>query len=295
MHKRFLVDADDAGMRLDCFLAAKFPDVTRSQVKHWIDGGEVRVEGETCKAGRRLAAGETIVVEVESGPRRLASIARPLEIVYEDDWLFVVNKPSGLVVHPTPTYEGTTLVEVALDRLSAFDDTERPGVVHRLDKETSGLLILAKDPATRDFLQEALRERRIERRYLALVAGVIDHLKGEIDAPIGRHPTQRHRMAVVEGGRKALTRFRVHTRYERHTLVACSLATGRTHQIRVHFAYIGHPVIGDPLYGPKKARPIEGGQLLHAAEVAFPHPEGGSIRLSAPLPSTFRDFLEGLK
>ena len=300
-----VVGAADAGARLDRFVVAAAGGeaaVSRAQVQRWIDEGRVLVNGERPgKAGVRLRAGDRVrvepppVVEAEALPEPI-----PLDIVYEDDAIIVVNKPKGLVVHPAPGHPHGTLVNALLHHcpgLTGIGGVRRPGIVHRLDKETSGLLVAAKTEAAHRALVQALKNRRVRRTYLAIVHGSPPTETGTIDAPIGRDPANRQRMAVVErGGREAVTHFRVLERFDGFSFVELALETGRTHQIRVHLAYIGHPVAGDTRYGPRRARLFDDGQALHAARLALRHPTTGEeLEFTAPLPPRFQEVLEALR
>lgn len=287
----YLVGPSAEGMRLDVFLSAQGdPFHSRSQVKRLIDEGRVYLNGAPCtKAGRKVAAGDRISVELPPPPRETAEPqAIPLDIVYEDDSIIVVNKPRGMVVHPAPGNPDRTLVNALLahcGRLSSVGGAQRPGIVHRIDKETSGLIVVAKTAEAHLHLARQLKERTMGRRYIAYVHGVPRSDRGTIDAPIGRHPVHRQRMAVVEKGRPAVTHFRVLERYRAFAKIEAHLETGRTHQIRVHMAYIGHPLVGDERYGAGKKTPFDQGQALHAWQLELVHPVTGErMQFTAPLP-----------
>jgi 23S rRNA pseudouridine1911/1915/1917 synthase len=222
-----------------------------------------------------------------------------LDIVHEDDYVIVVNKPSGMVVHPAPGSMSGTLVNGLMAQaknLSGINGVLRPGIVHRIDKDTSGLLMVAKNDLAHESLVNQLVEKTVTRRYIALVHGVIPHDTGTIDAPIGRDPKDRKKMTVIEGGKHAVTHFKVLRRFKDFTLIECRLETGRTHQIRVHMKYIGYPLAGDPQYGPRKTIGGEHGQFLHAAILGFDHPKTGEyLEFSTPLPSYFEEALESLE
>ncbi len=287
-----------AGSRVDAFLADVLPGQTRAAVQRLLENGLVRKNGAAVKKNLRLAGGERLEITL---PEPRDSAAEPeeiaLDIVYEDADVIVVNKPRGMVVHPAPGHENGTLVNALLahcgDSLSGIGGERRPGIVHRIDKDTSGLLIAAKNDAAHQCLSAQLKTRTLSRIYDAVVIGGIQGDEGAVDAPIGRSARDRKKMAVVSGGRPAVTHYRVEARYDGYTHLKCKLETGRTHQIRVHMAHIGHPVAGDPLYGPKTDRTGLGGQCLHARELVFIHPATGrQVRLKCPLPSYFTRFLQ---
>ncbi len=272
----------DEGRRLDVFLSEAM-DMTRSQAAQYIKAGEASVNGRAeTKAGFALRAGQALEF-TKPMPRESHMEAQPLDlrIVYEDRDLAVIEKPSGMVVHPAAGNHDGTLVNALLyhlDGLSGIGGEIRPGIVHRIDKDTSGLLLVAKNDRSHAALADQIKAHSLERAYLAVVLGNLKDDEGFVDAPIGRSPKDRKKMAVVQGGREAGTHWRVLQRLRGACLVECRLTTGRTHQIRVHMASIGHPVAGDPLYGPKKA-PVEvvGGQLLCAYRLGFLHPETGEM------------------
>ncbi len=278
-------------VRLDVFCAL-ISGETRSFIQRVIESGDVSLNGKDCRAGTKLKAGD--LVEIRLRAPRAAGIAAediPLSIVYEDADIAVVDKPRGMVVHPAPGNEGGTLVNAllfAVKDLSGIGGELRPGIVHRIDKMTSGLLAVAKNDFAHRALSSQLKSHEAGRVYLALVDGNIKEDSGTVDAPIGRHPVERKRMAVVEGGRDAVTHFRVLARAGNYTLVAARLETGRTHQIRVHMAYIKHPVAGDEVYGSAKDPLGLRGQALHAARLTLAHPRTGeTMTFRAPVPEYF--------
>ena len=288
---------ESAGVRLDAFLAARLPDLTRSAAARLIEGGLVTVDGKPAGKSARLTGGETVSVtlpqaeEPEARPQDI-----PLEVVYEDADVIVVNKPVGMVVHPAPGHPDGTLVNALLHHcagsLSGIGGQLRPGIVHRIDRDTSGLIIAAKNDVAHACLAAQLADHTLARTYECLAVGNFKEDSGTVDAPIGRHRTDRKKMAVVPDGRRAVTHWEVIARYPGVTHVRCRLETGRTHQIRVHMAYIGHPILGDTVYGAKK--PVAGltGQCLHAVGLRFIHPRTGeAVELHCPLPQEFQEQL----
>ena len=290
------VITDQTG-RIDKVLTTLEPEITRSQLKNLINDGHVTVNGQAVKPKYKVQAGDKIsLVKPEPQSLELTPENIPLDIVYEDDDVIVVNKPQGMVVHPAPGHPDHTLVNALLyhSPLSTINGTFRPGIVHRIDKDTSGLLMVAKNDLAHQSLAEQLRNKTNKREYLALVYGQIKEDEGTIDAPLGRNPQDRKKQAVVKDGRHAVTHFKVVKRYDNFTLVKCILETGRTHQIRVHMKYIGHPLVGDPLYGPRKVIG-KNGQFLHAALLGFKHPRTGEeMVFEAPLPENFQKMLDKL-
>lgn len=283
--------------RLDKACSEIFSDYSRSQIKQLLDGGNITVNGKTEKAKYKVKSGDVIrLEEPETKTLELRPENIPLDIVYEDDDVIVVNKPQGMVVHPAPGHDEHTLVNALLYHcpLSTINGTFRPGIVHRIDKDTSGLLMVAKNDKAHRSLAKQLKDKTNIREYVALVHGRIAEDEGTINAPIGRSLKDRKKQAVVKDGRNAVTHFEVLKRYRAYTFVKCILETGRTHQIRVHMKYIGHPLVGDPLYGPKKT--IKGnGQFLHAGKLGFVHPTTGKLLVfEAPLPKIFQECLEKL-
>lgn len=298
------------GQRLDRALAALRPDLSRTRAQAAIKASEVTVNGKPAKpsllleAGQRLALAPSLGERVASatmGAARPLPEAIPLQIVYEDDRLLVVNKPAGLVTHPAPGHATGTLVNALLAHapdLEETDNSQRPGIVHRLDKDTSGLLVIAKDAATHTALAAQMKDHAMVKRYIALVEGRVDPAQGEIEAPIGRDPRQRQRMAIVSearGGRASRTRFRTLKSLPGRTLLEVQLDTGRTHQIRVHLAAVHHPVVGDPIYG-RAQPPQPPRQFLHAGRLEFRHPWTGEwLVFDAPLPDDLTAFLAQLE
>jgi len=284
--------------RLDKVISSHFEELSRAQVQQLIKTEHVQVNGQLEKAKYAVAAGDQIIVSIPA-PAALDVQPQniPLDIVYEDDDVLVVNKPQGMVVHPAPGHPQDTLVNALLyhSPLSTINGVIRPGIVHRIDKDTSGLLMVAKNDQAHISLAAQLQAKTSQREYLALVHGVIKEDKGTIDAPIARAKNDRKKQAVAAGGKHAVTHFEVLERFNEYTLIKCILETGRTHQIRVHMKYIGHPVAGDPLYGPKKT--LKGhGQFLHAALLGFKHPRTGEqMTFTTPLPSIFEQTLATLR
>ncbi len=284
--------------RIDKELAHHLADISRSQLQKWIEDGNVTVNGEKVKPKYKLAVGDRVVVQPEK-PQKIDLEPEniPLDIVYEDDDVIVVNKPQGMVVHPAPGHSNHTLVNALLyhSPLSTINGEFRPGIVHRIDKDTSGLLMIAKNDLAHRSLAAQLKAKTNEREYIALVHGVIKEERGTIDAPLGRSKKDRKKQAVVEDGRHAVTHFKVLERFQHYTLVSCRLETGRTHQIRVHMKYIGHPLAGDPLYGPRKTLPGNG-QYLHARLLGFKHPRTGKqMTFTSPLPEYFQKMIDHLE
>lgn len=302
--------AEAEGQRIDAYLAGH-PSVglSRTRLQRLIRDGAVTVGGRAVKPSRLLRAGEGISIAL---PALKPASAEPepiaLHILYEDDHFLVLDKPAGMVVHPAGRVRSGTVVNALLHHcagaLSGIGGVERPGIVHRLDKETSGLLIAAKSDPAHLSLTGQFAGRTVGKSYRAIVLGVVEAEGGEIDEPIGRHPTDRKRMAVVEGGREALTTYRVVERFDAHTHLELVLRTGRTHQIRVHLALVGHPILGDSIYGGRRGRrggragsgPLVARQMLHAWRLAFNHPiDGRRMTLEAPLPEDFERALRDLK
>jgi 23S rRNA pseudouridine1911/1915/1917 synthase len=285
--------------RIDKLLAGLNPAYSRTQVRGWIDQQLVKVNEEMVKANYKCQSGDRIVWTIpEMKQSAIVPEKIPLAIIYEDDALIVVNKPRGMVVHPSPGHASGTLVNALYhytDQLSGLNGRERAGIVHRLDKDTSGLLVIAKKEEVHEALAEQLAAHKMERHYEAIVHGVIEHEQGLIDAPIGRDPKNRQNMAVVDQGKQAVTHFHVLHRYPAYTYVACELETGRTHQIRVHMKYIGHPIAGDPKYGRRKTLDIDG-QALHAGKISFTHPVTDEwLTFTADAPDVFQELLIQLK
>ena len=284
---------EDRGARLDAFLARAMEDLTRSAAAKAIEEGRVLVSGKVPSKSLKLTGNETIeFTPEESAPIDAVPQDIPLDVVYEDDDVIVVNKPSGLVVHPAPGHSGGTLVNALLFHcgasLSGVGGALRPGIVHRIDRDTSGLIIAAKNDYAHQFLSAQLADHTLARTYECIVVGNLREDSGTVDAPIARDSRDRKRMAVVPGGRRAVTHWTVLARYPGYTHVQCRLETGRTHQIRVHMAYLGHPILGDTVYGAKKPVPGLTGQCLHAVGLQFIHPRTKElVSLSCPLPGEF--------
>ena len=294
--------AEESGERIDALLAHMVDGMSRSAAQRLIEQGAVLLDGRPVQKNTRCDAGTQITVvlpEAQDIPLRPQNL--PLDVIYEDDDLIVVNKPRGMVVHPAPGHPDGTLVNALLwhcgDSLSGVGGERRPGIVHRIDKDTSGLLIVAKNDFAHQILSSQLADRSLSRVYEAVVRGRLRDDSGTIDRPIGRHPTDRKRMAVTErNSRPAVTHWEVLARYNSYTHVRCRLETGRTHQIRVHMASIGHPLLGDAVYGPQKCPFKLEGQTLHASVTGFIHPSTGLYcEFKAPLPDYFEQLLKTLK
>lgn len=284
--------------RIDKVLSEQL-SYSRSQVQIWLKEQQVTVNGEIVRSNYKVKSGDQIEIKIPE-PEELVIEAEniPLTIVYEDQDVAVIDKPQGMVVHPAAGHSNGTLVNALMYHikdLSSINGVIRPGIVHRIDKDTSGLLMVAKNDKAHESLAEQLKEKTSVRKYLALVHGEIGHDKGEINAPIGRSKVDRKMQAVIENGKPAVTHFEVIERFKDYTLIELQLETGRTHQIRVHMKYIGHPVAGDPLYGPR--RTLEGnGQFLHAKTLGFVHPSTGEyMEFESPLPEVFKKTLEQLE
>src|SRR5258705_1877360 len=293
---RFTIPVELAGLRLDQALARLLPAESRTRLAKLIDEGRVRVDGGTASPRLKMKSGEA--VEVELVPRPAQAAFRPeaiaLAVVHEDADVLVIDKPAGLVVHPGSGNWAGTMLNALLHHVPADDHLPRAGIVHRLDKDTSGLLVVAKNEAAQQSLVRQLQARTVKRTYLAVARGRIAKA-GAVDAPIGRHPVQRTKMAVVAGGKPAVTRYKVRETFAAHTLLECELGTGRTHQIRGHLASIGHPLEGDPAYAGRGPRLFER-QALHAWKLAFTHPASGeTVRFESPMPDDFRGLLAKLR
>ena len=298
---RLRASEESKNQRLDAFLASSLDGLTRSQATRLIESGEVAVNGRAVSKSYKLAGGEDVAVTLpEPEPVEAVPQDIPLDVVYEDADVIVVNKPSGMVVHPAPGHPDGTLVNALLyhcaGTLSGIGGALRPGIVHRIDRDTSGLIIAAKNDAAHQYLSAQLADHTLARTYECIVVGALREDRGTVDAPIARHPTGRKRMAVVAGGREAVTHWEVIARYPGYTHVRCRLETGRTHQIRVHMAYIGHPILGDTVYGAKKEVPGLTGQCLHAVGLRFLHPRTHEVvELSCPLPDEFTRMLQKIR
>lgn len=299
---KFEVTERDSGERIDKFITDYVDSLTRSYIQKMIAGGQCLVNGKAVKASYRVKEEDEVVLSLpESVEPDIAAEDIPLDILYEDADLLVVNKPKGMVVHPAPGHYSGTLVNAVMyhcsGSLSGINGVMRPGIVHRIDRDTSGSLIICKNDTAHDSIAAQLKEHSVNRIYHAIVYGVLKEDEMTIDAPLGRHPKDRMKMAVVSGGKRAVTHVQVLKRFQKFTYVSCRLETGRTHQIRVHMAYIGHPILGDEVYAPGRKSPVkcESGQILHAKVIGFSHPASGKyIEFDAPLPDEFRHLLEAL-
>ena len=298
MKKTIKYHSKEEGIRIDKYLSGVLSEYTRSQIQQWLKEQAITVNGEVIKSNYKVKVADEIVILVpEEKELSLLPENIPLDIVYEDQDVVVINKPQGMVVHPSAGHETVTLVNALLYHikdLSSINGVIRPGIVHRIDKDTSGLLVVAKNDVAHEKLSEQLKQRKAERKYLAIVHGNFSHDKGTIDAPIGRSTVNRKSQAVVKGGKEAVTHFTVLEQFDGFSLVECQLETGRTHQIRVHMKYIEHPIAGDPLYGPKKTLKGEG-QYLHAKTLSFVHPTTNEeMTFQAELPNNFQQQLKSL-
>lgn len=298
------VEPEHAGVRLDKHISEELDDVSRSQVQLWLKDGLVKVGDQTAKANHKLAAGDRIVIQLpepDGGDVLPENI--PLEVVYEDADVIVVNKPRGLVVHPAPGHSSGTLVNALLYHckdLSGINGVLRPGIVHRIDKDTTGLVMAAKNDKAHNGLADQLKSHTVTRKYTAVVHGQLEHQQGTVDAPIGRDTKDRKMYTVTnKNSKQAVTHFAVVERLPEHTMLELQLETGRTHQIRVHMKYIGHPLVGDPMYGPSKQKVTHrwiNGQALHAGVLGFDHPRTGErMEFEAPMPEDMKALLELLR
>ncbi len=296
-----IVTQDEQGTRLDVLLTSRFPELSRSHLQKIVADGFVLVNNKQAKSNYKVQTQDIITISFpEAKPVEIQAEAIPLEVLYEDVDIIVINKPRGMVVHPAAGNYAGTLVNALLEHckdLSGINGEIRPGIVHRLDKDTSGVMVAAKNDQAHLNLAEQIKNRTASRKYLAIVHGIIAEEQGIINAPIGRHPSDRKKMAVTfSNSKEAITRFRVIERFVNYTLVECKLQTGRTHQIRVHMQYINHPVVGDPKYGPEKKRFAITGQALHSAELSLKHPTTGEDMLfTAPLPPDMAIILTQLE
>ncbi len=299
---QFICETENSGERIDSFLATYCEDFSRSAISKNIEKGLVTVNEKRVSKSYKLSAGDMVEMLVEE-PVVLDVLPQdiPLDIVYEDNDLLVVNKPKGMVVHPAAGNYTDTLVNALMfhckDSLSGINGILRPGIVHRIDKNTSGLLIVAKNDKAHNHLAKQIKEHSFTREYITVVYGNIKDDKGTVEAPIGRHPVDRKKMCVTDKNSKhAVTHYEVVERFNGYTMLRCKLETGRTHQIRVHMAYIGHPVAGDDVYGPKKVIKSLNGQCLHAQKIGFIHPETEEyLEFSSEVPSVFSEFLHKLQ
>lgn len=297
MKKRIEVEEKSAGERLDKFVNGEFSDFSRSFIQNLIEKGEILLNGKKVKTGAKVTAGDIIDLNIEP-PKELEVEAEEVDfkIVYEDDDLLVIDKPQGLVVHPCSTTKSGTLVNGLLAKvsdLSGINGVLRPGIVHRLDKDTSGLMLVAKNDYAHNKLAEMIKDKSVKRKYLALLESVVWENEGKIENYLARDKKDRKKYAVSSEGKLAISLFKVVKRFKAHTLVEFSLVTGRTHQIRVHSAYLGHSVVGDPLYG--KAGKKLNGQLLHSYSLEFLHPRSGEkLSFISDLPDYFSDYISKL-
>ncbi|MGN1401739.1 MAG: RluA family pseudouridine synthase [Bacillus sp. (in: firmicutes)] len=295
----YTIEQENTGERLDKYISSVASDISRTQAQGLIKDGHIVVNGQQVKTNYKCQNGDIVTIEL---PEPVELDVHPeemdLDIYYEDQDVLVVNKPKGMVVHPAPGHTSGTLVNGLMAHckdLSGINGVMRPGIVHRIDKDTSGLLMVAKNDMAHESLVQQLVDKTVTRKYRAVVHGVISHNHGTIDAPIGRDKKDRQSMAVVPEGKQAVTHFAVLETFHDYSYVECQLETGRTHQIRVHMKYIGHPLAGDPKYGPKKT-PDLGGQALHAGVLGFVHPRTSEyLEFNAPLPSDFEKFLDNLR
>ncbi len=298
------IPMDYSGFRLDQALAKLVPEYSRSRLQHWIREGNVLLQGKSCTIREKVWGGEKILLEAEPDPCESEHAPQEiaLSILYEDDSLLVIDKPAGLVVHPGSGNRDGTMLNALLHHAPELSSIPRAGIVHRLDKETSGLLVVARTLTAQTSLVRQLQERTVKRIYLALVHGIVES-GGTVDIPIGRHPAHRTRMAPVAQGKPARTHYRVIDTFPGCTLLECSLESGRTHQIRVHMQHLGHPLVGDPVYGSKPGKSENSAllasfprQALHARRLSFVHPENGEpMTFESSIPEDFASLLENLK
>ncbi|MBM4405195.1 MAG: RluA family pseudouridine synthase [Chloroflexi bacterium] len=297
MPKSHLLTAAESASRLDKFLSEQLPSLTRSYVKNLIDDGLVLVNDHPAKPSQKLKAGDSVrVTEPDAAPIEVTPQEIPLDVLYEDSDVIVINKPAGLTVHPAPGHPDSTLVNAILARcpdLGAINGDIRPGIVHRLDKDTSGVMVVAKNQAAQQSLAQQFKDRTVEKSYIALATGRVKHEKGMITAALGRNPRDRKKISVLVGGRPSITSYQVVRRYKEAALIEALPKTGRTHQIRAHMASIGHPLVGDGLYGG--GTKLLGRQFLHAARLAFTHPRTGQrVSFEAKLPDDLERVLAQL-
>lgn len=298
----FTVASDTVSVRIDRYLTEQCPELSRSYIQKLLKDQKVKADHKTVKANYKVQPGQEIVVEIpDAEPLDIQPEDIPLDILYEDPYLLVVNKPKGMVVHPAAGHTGGTLVNAVMahcgENLSGINGVLRPGIVHRIDKDTTGALLVCKTDEIHRSLAEQLKEHSIKRRYRAIVRGNLKEDTGTIEGPIGRHPTDRKKMAInYKNGKDAVTHYKVLERFGQYTYVECRLETGRTHQIRVHMSSIGHPLLGDTVYGSGKDPFHLEGQTLHAMILGFIHPTSGEyMEFSAPLPEYFLKLLEKLR
>lgn len=300
--QRLTVSPEDAGVRIDKYLAEQLPDITRSYLQKLLKDGSVQMNGKPVKASTKTAAGALIALTIpEPEEPEILPEDIPLDILYEDSDVILINKPKDMVVHPAAGHYTGTLVNALMYHcrgdLSGINGVLRPGIVHRIDKDTTGVLIVCKNDRAHNALAEQLKEHSITRKYRAIVCGNLKEDEGTVDAPLGRHPQDRKKMAIVRsGGKRAVTHYRVLERFGNYTYIECRLETGRTHQIRVHMASLGHPLLGDEIYGRAKSPFKLEGQTLHAMVLGFIHPTTGEyMEFEAPLPEYFEKLLEKLR
>lgn len=300
--QRLTVSPEEAGVRIDKYLAEQLPDITRSYLQKLLKDGSVQMNGKPVKASTKTAAGAVIELTIpEPEEPEILPEDIPLDILYEDSDVILINKPKDMVVHPAAGHYTGTLVNALMYHckgdLSGINGVLRPGIVHRIDKDTTGVLIVCKNDKAHNALAEQLKEHSITRKYRAIVCGNLKEDEGTVDAPLGRHPQDRKKMAIVRtGGKRAVTHYRVLERFGNYTYIECQLETGRTHQIRVHMASLGHPLLGDEVYGRVKSPFKLEGQTLHAMVLGFIHPTTGEyMEFEAPLPEYFEKLLEKLR
>ncbi|NFF69540.1 RluA family pseudouridine synthase [Clostridium botulinum] len=294
--KEFIIHENLVNCRLDVFISNSLEGKSRSYIQKLIQEGHVKVNGKDKKSNYKLKLHDSVIVNnIENESQKINPENIDLDILYEDKDIIVINKPQGMVVHPATSNYSGTLVNALLyhcDTLSTLNDDTRPGIVHRIDKDTSGVLVVAKNNKAHEVLAEQLKEHSMKREYIALVEGILKEDNGLIDKPLGRNPKDRIKMAVVQEGKNAITHYEVLKRFKKNTLVKCILETGRTHQIRVHMSYIGHPLDGDPMYGFKKQRFKLKGQMLHAKKLGFIHPTTQEyIEFQSDLPKYYKEVL----
>lgn len=298
--KELIVENND-NIRLDSYIANENSDLSRAVIQKLLEEGNILVNDVIKKSSYKVKKGDVIKIEVpEPKESKIEAQDIPIEIVYEDNDIIVVNKPKGLVVHPANGNEDGTLVNAIMnickDSLSGIGGEKRPGIVHRLDKDTSGLLIVAKNDKAHLKMSEQIKDRKVNKKYIALVRGIIKENEATINMPIARNKKDRKKMAVDKDGKEAITHFKVLRRYDKYTLLEVKIDTGRTHQIRVHMAYLGHALAGDSVYGPKKVITKLSGQCLHAGEIGFIHPRTNEyLHFTSPLPDYFTNFLAELE
>lgn len=299
--RNFLVDEGYEKVRIDKFLSDLNKDFTRSHIQKIIDQGLVNVNGKSVKSSYKLSKNDEVIIHIPT-PKvmNIEPYDYPLDIIYEDDDILIVNKEKGMVVHPAPGHYNDTLVNAIMfhckDNLSGINGELRPGIVHRIDRDTTGVLVICKNDFAHENIAKQLKEHSITRKYYAIVVGNVKDDSGKIDAPIGRNPNDRKKMAIVKDGRTAVTHYKVLERFGNYTFIECELETGRTHQIRVHMKSIGHPLLGDDVYGAHKSQFNLDGQTLHAGVLGFIHPRTGEyVEFTAKLPDYFEKILNVLR